>query len=116
MGVVRIVGMATCGENFDHIVMSKRKEGHELVTQGIYQYLRHPSYFGFFYWSIAVRLVLGNPLCFCLCCVVSSKFFAGRIPPEEEVLVRIYGEQYTSFAESTPIGIPFVAGYVPYVG
>lgn len=113
---IRIVGMAQCGENFDHIVMTQRKEGHQLVTKGIYAILRHPSYFGFYYWSVASQLLLGNPLMALACAFISRKFFADRIPPEEQVLVNIYGEQYTTFAQCTPILIPFVQGYVPYLG
>jgi len=113
---VRIVGMAHCGENFDHIVMEKKKKGHELITDGIYQYLRHPSYFGFYYWSVAAQILLGNPILAVACAIISRKFFVNRIPPEEQVLVKIYGDQYKIFAQRTPIGLPFVQGYVPYKG
>jgi len=111
---IRIIGMAHCGKNFDHIVMESKKEGHELVTDGIYQYLRHPSYFGFYYWSVAAQVLLGNPLMTVLCAYVSCKFFIGRIPPEE--CLDIYGEGYIAFGHQTPIGIPFVKGHVPYLG
>ena len=113
---VRVLGMVHCGENFDHVVMQTRKEGHNLVTDGIYQYLRHPSYFGFYYWSVAAQLLLGNPILTIGCAYVSCKFFIDRIGPEEEVLVKCYGDEYKTFAERTPIGIPFVKGYVPYSG
>ena len=113
---IRIVGMAECGENFDHIVMSHRKEGHKLVTSGIYQYLRHPSYFGFYYWSVAAQVLMGNPIMSCVCAYASWIFFTERIPPEEETLVKIYGEEYTSWAKKTPIGIPFVKGFVMFEG
>jgi len=112
---VRIVGMAQCGQNFDHIVMQKRKEGHQLVTTGIYAYLRHPSYFGFYYWSVTAQLILGNPIMTLACAVVSVKFFQGRIPPEEKVLVESYGDEYTRFCQNTPILIPFVKGHVEYM-
>merc|ERR1711884_395169 len=94
---IRILGMVHCGENFDHIVMQDRKEGHNLVTDGIYKYLRHPSYFGFFYWSIFAQLLLGNPILILGCAFASYKFFAGRIPPEERTLVKIYGDEYYAF-------------------
>jgi len=113
---IRIAGMAHCGENFDHIVMTSKKEGHQLITDGIYSYLRHPSYFGFYYWSVTAQILLGNPLMTVAVAIISRKFFADRIPPEEEVLVKIYGEQYKAFGARTPILIPFVEGHVPYVG
>ena len=113
---VRIVGMSQCGSNFDHIVMNHKKEGHQLVTEGLYQYLRHPSYFGWFYWSVCSQLVLGNPICFCGFFWAAHGFFRDRIPPEEETLVEIYKEQYIAFGERTPIGIPFMKSHVEYKG
>jgi len=113
---IRVLGMVHCGENFDHVVMQTRKAGHNLVTDGIYQYLRHPSYFGFYYWSVAAQLLLGNPFLTIGCAYVSCKFFIDRITPEEEVLVKAYGDTYKCFAERTPIWIPFVKGHIPYIG
>jgi len=108
--------LSVTGENFDHIVMQERKEGHQLVTDGIYAYLRHPSYFGFFHWSIAAQLLLANPIMICACAFASRQFFQGRIGPEEEVLVASYGLEYSEFCKRTPIGIPFVQGFVLYEG
>jgi protein-S-isoprenylcysteine O-methyltransferase len=47
--VIRMVGMCTCGANFNHIVAESRPTNHRLVTNGIYEYLRHPSYCGWFW-------------------------------------------------------------------
>jgi protein-S-isoprenylcysteine O-methyltransferase len=47
--VIRVVGMRTCGSNFNHLVAESRPTNHKLVTKGIYQYLRHPSYCGWFW-------------------------------------------------------------------
>ena len=38
-----------------------RTEGHQLVTAGIANVLRHPAYFGWFYWSIGTQILLCNP-------------------------------------------------------
>ncbi len=44
--------------NFNLNIEDKKRDDHVLVTHGIYQYIRHPAYFGFFYWSIATQVVL----------------------------------------------------------
>eukprot|EP00571_Detonula_confervacea_P012668 CAMPEP_0172312748 /NCGR_PEP_ID=MMETSP1058-20130122/18539_1 /TAXON_ID=83371 /ORGANISM="Detonula confervacea, Strain CCMP 353" /LENGTH=236 /DNA_ID=CAMNT_0013026293 /DNA_START=154 /DNA_END=861 /DNA_ORIENTATION=- len=54
--------MVTCGESFNHYIQRDKKENHALVTHGIYGTLRHPSYVGFFYWSVGTQLVLCNPI------------------------------------------------------
>jgi protein-S-isoprenylcysteine O-methyltransferase len=106
--IIRFHGMTTCGKNFSHLVMTERRDDHRLVTTGIYKYLRHPAYFGWFYWSIGTQVLLGNPLCTLAYAVVSWQFFAGRIPNEEAYLKKFYGDEYRSYRESTVVGIPFL--------
>ena len=46
---IRSLAMVTCGESFNHLIQTERKDNHVLVTHGIYKYLRHPRYVN---WSI----------------------------------------------------------------
>lgn len=75
----RSEAMATAGRSFNHTVQMKRAEEHVLVTDGIYNYLRHPSYFGYFYWALGTQLVLGNPFSFLAFGFLLWKFFSRRI-------------------------------------
>lgn len=75
----RTVAMAQAGSNFNHLVQSKRKQGHVLVTSGIYAWLRHPSYFGFWWWGLGTQLVLGNVVCLVGYAAVLWRFFRKRI-------------------------------------
>ncbi|CAN0453530.1 unnamed protein product, partial [Hapterophycus canaliculatus] len=34
----------------------QREESHQLVTSGVYRFLRHPSYFGWFWWSLGTQV------------------------------------------------------------
>lgn len=34
-----------------------------MVTSGMYTYLRHPGYFGWFLWSVGTQVLLCNPIC-----------------------------------------------------
>lgn len=77
--LVRSTAMAHLGTNFHHIVQVKRSEGHELVTSGIYATLRHPSYFGFFWWAVGTQILLGNFVCLILYVGVLWTFFGRRI-------------------------------------
>lgn len=80
--VVRTMAMAQAASNFNHHVQSQHQEGHVLVKTGLYGYLRHPSYFGFFWWGLGTQLVLGNVVCFVGYAVVLWKFFSTRIKRE----------------------------------
>lgn len=80
--VTRTVAMAHAGSNFNHLVQSTKKEGHVLVTDGIYAWLRHPSYFGFFWWGLGTQIVIGNWVCLIGYAVVLWRFFKKRIESE----------------------------------
>lgn len=58
--ILRIVAFFTAKSNFTHKVAYIYKKGHHLVTNGIYKYLRHPSYTGFFYNTIFSMVLIGN--------------------------------------------------------
>jgi protein-S-isoprenylcysteine O-methyltransferase len=76
---VRSVAMKQAGTNFNHQVQSKKNEGHELVTTGLYSHFRHPSYFGFFWWGLGTQVVLGNSVSFVVYACVLWYFFYTRI-------------------------------------
>ena len=84
--VVRSTAMAHLGTNFHHIVQVRRSEGHELITSGIYAVLRHPSYFGFFWWAVGTQLVLGNLVCLVLYIGVLWRFFGHRIKSKSRIM------------------------------
>ena len=54
--VLRKLAMLTASSNFNHYVRHVREEGHTLITHGVYAFCRHPSYVGWFYWSIGSQV------------------------------------------------------------
>lgn len=88
---LRKVAMITAGSNFSHIVQYRKKDDHELVTTGVYSLFRHPSYVGWFYWSIGTQILLCNPVCLLGYTVASWFFFKERIEDEEENLIMFLG-------------------------
>lgn len=106
--MLRSLAMCTAGESFNHRIQTSKKDNHVLVTDGIYSYLRHPSYAGFYYWAIGTQLLLNNALHTFLFAIASTLFFRKRIPYEEESLIQYFPHQYPAYRERTWIGIPFV--------
>jgi len=103
---IRSLAMIQAGPSFTHIIAQSKERRHQLITHGLYSILRHPGYFGWFYWSIATQILLCNPLCAVAYFVVSQRFFKGRIPVEEAALIRIFGPEYHAYRRRTWIGIP----------
>jgi len=106
----RAAAMWTCKKNFNHIIMETKELDHELVTSGVYGYLRHPSYFGWFWWCVGTQCLLCNPLCAIAYAYAAWDFFRRRIPYEEATLNRFYPDVYPAYCRQTRIGIPFISG------
>ncbi|XP_076652505.1 isoprenylcysteine carboxylmethyltransferase ste14 [Halictus rubicundus] len=109
--VLRKLAMFTARHNFNHIVQSEKDDDHELVTYGVYKLCRHPSYVGWYYWSIGTQLILQNPICLLAYAVVSWKFFHARIQLEEITLLYFFGQDYAEYQKSVGTGLPFISGY-----
>lgn len=109
--ILRKVAMITAGSNFTHMVQYRKRDEHELVTTGVYSLFRHPSYVGWFYWSVGTQVVLCNPVCLLGYTAASWMFFKERIEDEEESLVLFFGEDYIEFKKRVGTGIPFISGY-----
>ena len=120
---VRSVAMKQAGTNFNHQVQSRKSEGHELVTTGLYSHFRHPAYFGFFWWGLGTQVVLGNTVSFIAYAGVLWYFFHTRITrklvylhnqqvltiaDEEKHLVDFFGDDYESYRARTRVWIPFI--------
>lgn len=109
--MLRKVAMFTAASNFTHIVQYRKRQGHQLVTQGVYSLFRHPSYVGWFYWSIGTQLLLSNPICLVGYAVASWKFFEDRINDEEASLITFFGKEYVEYKKKVGTGIPFIEGF-----
>lgn len=94
--ILRSMAMIHASTNFSHMIAYRHRDGHVLVTHGIYRsalspaipaaahslsssWSRHPSYAGFFYWSIGTQIALQNPISFILYFLITLRFFSQRI-------------------------------------
>ena len=104
----RIAALYTGKSNFTHKIRYNKVENHELITHGIYSLSRHPSYFGFFLWSVGIEVMCCNPICTIGFTFVLFNFFKRRILIEEGLLIQFFGEKYLEYKNSVGILIPFI--------
>jgi protein-S-isoprenylcysteine O-methyltransferase len=71
--------------------------------------LRHPSYFGFYYWAVGSQLMMMNPVCLVGFAVALYVFFSDRIESEEEALIRFFGQDYRDYRARTKTGLPLIS-------
>jgi protein-S-isoprenylcysteine O-methyltransferase len=123
---IRKTAILTAQRNFTHQVQYVRRPNHVLVTNGLYNYCRHPSYMGWFYWSIGTQVCIGpnvqptctqlalcNPVCTIIYALAAWYFFSERIDDEEQTLLRFFGHQYFDYQRKVPrTGVPFIVGHI----
>lgn len=106
--IIRKLAIITAGRAFTHLIRTSHEEHHNLVTHGIYKFVRHPGYCGFLIWSVGTQIMLCNLLSTIAFAIVVWRFFSQRIPYEEYFLRRFFGPQYVEYARRVPSGVPFV--------
>ncbi|XP_050227467.1 protein-S-isoprenylcysteine O-methyltransferase B-like [Mercurialis annua] len=106
--LIRKMAIITAGRSFTHLIKIYHEEHHKLITHGIYRFVRHPGYCGFFIWSVGTQIMLCNPISTIAFTGVVWRFFADRIPYEEYLLRQFFGSQYVEYAQQIPSGVPFV--------
>ena len=103
----RIAALFTGKSNFTHKIQMHKRKNHVLVKHGIYSICRHPSYFGFFLWSVGIEVMCVNPLCIIAFTYILFKFFKNRIKIEEKYLIKFFGMEYIKYRREVGALIPF---------
>jgi len=104
-GVLRVWPVYVLGHRFSGLVAIQ--PGHTLVKNGLYRYIRHPSYLGLLVnslgWDLAFRSTVGVVLTALL-----IPLLVVRIRSEETLLRAYFGGEYDSYCQETSRLIPGV--------
>ena len=84
------------------------REQHQLVTNGIYRYIRHPIYAAFLLWTIAQAMLLPNWVVACCAPLVLGLLLAVRVPREERMMLDTFGDSYRAYMSRTARFVPGV--------
>lgn len=84
------------------------REGHELVTTGVYARVRHPMYLAMILQGIGQTLFLPNWLVGPAWLVSFGLVYLLRVGPEEQMVLDRFGEEYEEYMDRTPRLIPSV--------
>jgi protein-S-isoprenylcysteine O-methyltransferase Ste14 len=82
------------------------REGHKLITEGIYRKVRHPMYSAFWLWAVAQALLLPNWVAGLSGCVGFGILFFGRMAREEAMMLEVFGDRYREYMAGTKRVIP----------
>jgi protein-S-isoprenylcysteine O-methyltransferase Ste14 len=83
-------------------------EGHRIISEGIYRYVRHPAYSGSLVSFFGLGLCYSNYVALFIVFVPICGAFLYRINIEERALVAAFGSEYVQYCASTKRLIPGV--------
>ena len=81
------------------------REEHHLVTTGPYARIRHPLYTAMMGYGIGLALVTANWVFIILAVAVIAGLFA-RVPKEEQMMIKEFGEDYRAYMQRTGRFLP----------
>lgn len=90
---------ADLGRNWS--VTLELREGHQLITRGVYRYIRHPMYTSIFLFSVAQGMLLANWLAGWGALVTFTLLYLIRTPREERMMCEAFGDQYRAYMRQT---------------
>ena len=82
------------------------RDDHELITSGVYRYIRHPMYSAHLIWAIAQIMILHNWIAGYSFLIVQIPFYLIRIKNEEAMMIEQFGDAYKTYMEETYRLIP----------
>jgi protein-S-isoprenylcysteine O-methyltransferase Ste14 len=90
---------ADLGTNWS-ITLEIRKD-HQLITHGVYRFMRHPMYASIFLFGLAQGLMLSNWLAGWAAVLTFALMYLIRTPREERMMVEHFGESYRHYMAET---------------
>lgn len=82
------------------------REGHSLVTRGVFRYIRHPMYAAHWLWGLCQPLLLQNWIAGFAMLVSLLPTYLVRMPQEERMMLEQFGEEYRAYMGRTGRVIP----------
>ena len=104
--LLRLIAVVSLGRFFTVDVTIR--QNHKLKKNGMYRYLRHPSYFASLLSFIGMGISLNNWISLVLIVLSISTVFMVRINIEEKVLIEQFGPEYLAYKKATWRLFPFI--------
>lgn len=104
--LIRWIAILKLKENFT-VDVSVRKD-QSIVINGIYKFIRHPSYLGSLLSFLGLSLMFINVFTLLIIIIPITISFLHRINIEEKVLTQELGTEYTEYSKQTKKLIPFI--------
>lgn len=103
---LQVYSFKSLKENYaPEIVIQKE---HDLVTKGIYRFVRHPQYLSQILSDLGAGLALMNFLVIPAVLLFELPLFYLRAKEEEKLLMKHFGDDFTAYKKKSGFFIPFI--------
>ncbi len=102
---IAVMARRTLGKNWSSTIDVKKD--HELVTNGVYGYMRHPIYTGFLLLALATVLAAQSYAVLVFFASMAVVFLF-RMHNEEKLMTKIFPKEYPQYKKKVKALIPFI--------
>lgn len=102
---ILLIAQITIGRNYSSTLVIR--EGHQLITNGIYRFIRHPIYLGVILVGIGLPVYALSVLGLLIMSAMIPVFLV-RIRIEERLLIDEFGDAYRAYQQTKHKLIPFI--------
>jgi len=102
--IIRLVSIIQLNKEFTVDVAIIKN--HHLKTEGMYKYLRHPSYLGLILICSGLSIAMNSIISFLVITIPVLLALSYRIKTEENILINQFGETYRDYMRKTHRIIP----------
>ncbi len=103
--VIIIVAQITLWKYYSSTLVIK--ENHQLITHGIYRFVRHPIYLGNIIVFLGIAVYVSSLYGFLIMLGLIPVFLV-RIRMEERLLIEEFGDRYRTYKKKTRKLVPFI--------
>lgn len=96
------------GQNWS--VSLELRENHQLVSHGVYRFIRHPMYASIWLWGLAQGMMLANWFAGWSVVPAFAAMYVIRTPREERLMCEQFGDGYREYARRTGRLFPRLTG------
>jgi len=104
--IIRWTAILKLRENFTVDVSVKKDQ--KIIKDGVYKFVRHPSYSGSLLSFFGLSLMFSNVFTIFIIIIPITIAFLYRIKIEENVLTDVIGTEYLEYSKQTKKLIPFI--------
>ncbi|MFB0518203.1 MAG: isoprenylcysteine carboxylmethyltransferase family protein, partial [Acidobacteriota bacterium] len=104
--VLRMASIGTLRGHYTHAIAIL--EGHRLIKEGVYGYIRHPGYLSLLLVFFGIPLAFGSWVGLIIYGGLAIPLIIHRIRLEERLLEEHFREEYADYKKKTPCLFPFI--------